>query len=30
MEGTKLSRKIEIVYEHLFGKWEKTNRTDCI
>jgi methylase of polypeptide subunit release factors len=23
MEGTKLSRKIEIVYGHLFGKWEK-------
>lgn len=23
MEGTKLSRKIEIVYGHLFGTWEK-------
>ena len=23
MEGTKLSRKIEIDYGHLFGKWEK-------
>ena len=23
MEGTKLSRKIEIVYGHLFGNWEK-------
>ena len=23
MEGTKLSRKIEIVHGHLFGKWEK-------
>jgi hypothetical protein len=23
MEGTKLSRKIEIEYGHLFGKWEK-------